>query len=102
MILVLKSESNKVARMAFNVGDTSENYTKKMIVEEIIKQLPDAKVQYVYRNEDPRDYRVNFSKLRDSLGFAITKRVPDGIRETIWALKSGLISNPDDKRYSNA
>lgn len=101
VILVLNSDRRTVSNEVFNVGDTAENYTKKMIVDEIRKRLPDAKVRYVFRNEDPRDYRVKFSKIRDALRFTITKRVPDGIRETIRALRSGLVSNPDDKKFSN-
>jgi len=35
---------------------------------------------YVQKTEDPRDYRVDFSKIHSTFGFEITKRVPDGIR----------------------
>jgi nucleoside-diphosphate-sugar epimerase len=83
LVLVLESPEYKVAFEVFNVGDTSENYTKQMIVNEIVKQLPKAKVKYVQKNEDPRDYRVNFDKIKNQLGFTITKKVPDGIAEII-------------------
>lgn len=99
--LMLESATAKVAFEVFNVGDTSENYTKKMIVEEILKQLPEGRVRYVQKGEDPRDYRVNFEKIKSQLGFKIRLRVPDGIAEIARVLRSGLISNPDDKRYSN-
>ena len=99
--LILKSAPEKVAFEVFNVGDTSENYTKKMIVEEILKQIPEGRVRYVKKSEDPRDYRVNFAKISSQLGFKIRRRVPDGISEIASVLRSGLISNPDDKRYSN-
>ena len=99
--LVLRSAPNKTAFDVFNVGDTTENYTKKSIVEAILKQIPTGKVRYVAKNEDPRDYRVNFDKIRNQLGFKIARRVPDGIAELRSVLGSGLIANPDDKRYSN-
>lgn len=99
--LVLNSEKEKVAYNVFNVGDTGENYQKQMIVEAIMKFIPDAEVKYVLKSEDPRDYRVSFQKIQKELGFHITKVVPDGIIEIIHAIKDGLIKNPDDRKYFN-
>ena len=83
----------------YNVGDTSENYQKKMIVEEIIKQLPNSKIKYVEKDEDPRDYRVSFEKIEKELGFSITYKVSDGISEssvqTFVYDNSGLGMNRD-------
>jgi hypothetical protein len=83
------------------VGDTSENYQKKMIVDEIRKQIPGASVRYVSKNEDPRDYRVSFEKINKVIGFRITKRVPEGISQIIKAVNEKMILNPDDVKYKN-
>ncbi len=99
---VLAAPPEKVAYDVFNVGHTAENYTKAMIVEELKRQFPDARVRYVARAEDPRDYRVDFSKIRDVLGFDTSVTVPDGIREVREVLQLGLISEPDHKRYYNS
>ena len=101
VIAVMEAEESKVAFDVFNVGDTKENYQKQMIVDEIKKQLPNAKVKYVSKNEDPRDYRVSFEKINTRLGFHITKTVPDGIRQIIQTVKDGFILNPDDPKYKN-
>jgi hypothetical protein len=61
-----------------------------------------VKVQYVHKEEDPRDYRVDFSKIRSTLGFSITRRVPDSIREINRAIRSGIIRDPDAAIYRNA
>ncbi|SVE31181.1 uncharacterized protein METZ01_LOCUS484035, partial [marine metagenome] len=53
-ITVLKSPTEKVAYNVFNVGDTQENYTKKMLVDELLKSIPHSKIKYVNKNEDPR------------------------------------------------
>jgi nucleoside-diphosphate-sugar epimerase len=98
---VLEAEHEKVAYNVFNVGDTSENYTKYMLVQEIKKFIPDAKVKFVKKEEDPRDYKVSFEKIKNELGFEITKTVPEGIKEVIEAVKSGVFFNPDDKRHRN-
>lgn len=101
VVAVLEAPEEKVAYDVFNVGDTAENYQKKMIVEAIREQLPDARVKYVSKNEDPRDYRVNFSKIKERLGFAITMRVPDGIRQIRQVISAGFLNDPDDARYRN-
>ncbi|NPA06839.1 MAG: NAD(P)-dependent oxidoreductase, partial [Chloroflexi bacterium] len=94
--------AEKVAYDVFNVGDTRENYQKKTLVELIQQIIPvQGDVVYVHKDEDPRDYRVSFEKIRRVLGYHVTRRVPDGIREIHHLIRSGFISNPDDPRYRN-
>lgn len=99
---VLDAPRETVAYDVFNVGDTGENYTKQMIIDEIKKQIPGAQVTYVKKNEDPRDYRVTFSKIKNRLGFEITKRVPDGIREMNEVVQLGVIADTANPRYYNS
>ena len=99
---VFEAKKEKVAYNVFNVGDTRENYSKQMIVEEIKKVIPDAKIKYVKNNEDPRDYRVSFQKIKNELGFEISRTVPQGIKEITELIESGVVSNPDDPRYRNS
>jgi nucleoside-diphosphate-sugar epimerase len=98
---VLAAPKEKVAYDVFNVGNTAENYTKRMIVDEIQRQIPEARVRYVAKTEDPRDYRVDFTKIKETLGFETLVTVPDGIREVRDVLQLGLIAEPDHKRYYN-
>lgn len=100
-IVALEAETNKTAFNVFNVGDTSENYQKQMIVNEIKKQIPEAKIKYVKKDEDPRDYRVSFEKIKKELDFTITKKVPDGIEQIIKIIKDGFLNNPDEQKYKN-
>jgi len=103
-VVALEAVLPTIACQAFNVGDTSENHQKKTLVELILNELPQMRdrVSYIRRDDDPRDYRVSCGKIRTQLGFSISKRVSDGIREIILAIKSGLIENPDDSQYRNA
>ena len=100
-ITVLNSPNKKVAYNVFNVGDTKENYTKQMIVNEIKKILPNSKIKYVVKNDDPRDYRVNCDKIKNELGFKISMTVPDGIMEVKRIIQENLIKDPEDQRYYN-
>ncbi len=101
ILAVLDASHDKVAYNTFNVGDTNENYTKKMIVDEIKKHIPDAKIKYVKKDEDPRDYRVSFEKIKKELDFAISETVPDGIVEIMDVVKQGIINNTEDQRFYN-
>jgi nucleoside-diphosphate-sugar epimerase len=101
VVLVLESPADKVAGQVFNAGSTDENYNKRMLAEEIAKVAPEMQVSYVQRTEDPRDYRVNFDKITNELGFKITKTVPDGIREIYSLIKTGLIDDPYGPKFRN-
>jgi nucleoside-diphosphate-sugar epimerase len=102
VLTVQESQNEIVDFNVFNVGNTEENYTKKMIVDCILKEIPNGKIKYVKKDEDPRDYRVDFSKIANELGFKISRRVPDGIREVKSILENGFIVNPDDDKYRNS
>ena len=101
VIAVIEADDDTVAFNVYNVGDTDENYQKQMIVDEIKKQLPQSKIKYVKKDEDPRDYRVSFEKIKNELGFEVTKKVPDGIKQVIQIVQDGFINNPDDSKYKN-
>jgi len=101
VVKVIEAPEDVVAFEVFNVGDTTENYQKKMIVEEVQKLIPDAKIKYVSKNEDPRDYRVAFEKIKSKLGFEVMFKVPDGIAQIKKVLDDGFIINPDDNKYKN-
>lgn len=101
ILTVLNAPAEKVAYDVFNVGTTEENYTKKMIADELVGLIPDARISYVHRDEDPRDYRVNFDKIRNVLGFHLSKTVPEGMREILDGVRLGIIDDPDEQRYYN-
>lgn len=100
-LLVLLSDPALVRQRVFGVGDTAENYQKKMLAQELLKVVPDATIEYVARQEDPRDYRVDFTRIRETLGYTITKRVPDGVLEIHRILVDGMLRDPDSKAYQN-
>ncbi len=98
---VLEAPEEKVAGEVFNAGRSGENYRKLDLVEEISKQTDGGKVSYVKKNEDPRDYKVSFDKIKAELGFETLMIVPDGIAEIIAGLDAGEFGDPFDSRYKN-
>ncbi|MBS1497116.1 MAG: NAD(P)-dependent oxidoreductase [Bacteroidetes bacterium] len=101
VVLVLETPEQKVRANVYNVGSTEENYNKGMIIEEVCKVVPNTKVNYVEMNEDPRDYRVNFDKIKNELGYSITKKVPDGIKEIYTLLSTGIVTDSFSQKFRN-
>jgi len=101
VLTVLEAPEEKVTGNVFNAGRSGENYRKLDLVEEIGKQIDRGKVSYVKRDEDPRDYKVSFDKIRAELGFETLMTVPDGIAEIIAALNARAFGDPFDARYKN-
>jgi nucleoside-diphosphate-sugar epimerase len=104
IIMGLEAEQSKIRGQVFNLGTDSGNYTKSEIVNLILKRMPETIVEYkdLTFGGDMRDITVSFEKIKRVLGFETTLDVDDGIREVLFALKSGLIRNPTEDRYRNA
>jgi nucleoside-diphosphate-sugar epimerase len=98
---VLEAPDEKVTGEVFNAGRSGENYRKLDLVEEIGKQIDRGSVSYVHRDEDPRDYKVSFDKIRSELAFETLMTVPDGIAEVIAGLDAKRFGDPFDGRYKN-
>jgi nucleoside-diphosphate-sugar epimerase len=98
---VLDAPAARVDGEVFNVGCSRENYRKLDLVRLLGERLDTAGVSYVRREEDPRDYRVSFEKIRRELDFQVRTTVPAGIEEIVWALADGTIADPFDAAHSN-
>ena len=98
---VLEAPAEEVRGQVFNAGRSGENYRKLDLVEEIGRQVDRGNVSYVKKNEDPRDYKVSFDRIREQLGFETLMTVPDGIGEILEALDQNKFGDPFDGRYKN-
>jgi len=104
VIMGLEAEQSKIRGQVFNLGTENGNYTKNEIVNLVLKRMPEVVVQYkdMSFGGDMRDITVSFEKIKRVLGFNTTLIVDDGVREVLFALKTGLIKNPTDDKYRNA
>lgn len=104
VIMGLEAEQSKIRGQVFNLGTDGGNYSKDDIVRLVLKRMPEVGVEYkdLTFGGDMRDITVSFAKIKKALGFDTTLDVDDGIRELLFALKSGIIRNPTDERYRNA
>ena len=101
---MLGAEQSNIRGQVFNLGTENGNYSKNEIVNFILRRMPETVVEYknLTFGGDMRDITVSFEKINRVLGFDTTLTVDDGVREVLFALKSGLIRNPSDDRYRNA
>ncbi len=104
ILLGLDAPVEKVRGQVYNLGTDEGNLTKNEIVGLVLKRLPETTVTYkdLTFGGDMRDISVSFEKIKRELGFEATLTPDDGVREVLFALKSGLIRNPQDGRYRNA
>lgn len=104
ILLGLDAPDAKVRAQVYNLGAENGNYTKDEIVNLVLKRMPETVVEHkdLTFGGDMRDITVSFEKIRRELGYQTTLTVDDGIRELVFALKSGLIRNPHDEKYRNA
>ena len=86
--LVLAAPRDLVTNEIFNVGSEANNYTKRQIVDLIVKYCPNAQIKYKENGTDPRNYKVNFSKIREVLDFTPRYTVEMGIREVLNYIES--------------
>jgi nucleoside-diphosphate-sugar epimerase len=101
ILLVLTSPVEKVAGSVFNVGATDQNFQKQQLVDMIRPHAPDAVVEFVHKEEDPRDYRVSFTRIHEMLGYTITRTVAEGIAEVTQLVRNNIIHDFADARYRN-
>jgi nucleoside-diphosphate-sugar epimerase len=104
VIMGLEADESKIRGQVFNLGTENGNYSKDDIVQLVLKRMPETVVEYkdLTFGGDMRDITVSFQKIKRVLGFETTLTVDDGIREVLFALKTGLVKNPTDDRYRNA
>lgn len=99
---ILETSPELISGQVFNVGDSNQNYQKGKIVEMICEQLEyGVTIENVYKQEDPRDYRVSFSKIHETINYQITRDVNFGINEIINAVSQNVFTDLDHSRYRN-
>lgn len=102
IITVLSAPESLTRSEVFNVGDTSEQFTKRMIVDSVRSVVPDTAVVFREGDTDPRDYQVSFDKITERLGFRCDHTVAGYLSILAPAVRAGFY--PDggkDPRYGN-
>ncbi len=90
VLTAFAAPAEQVDGEVFNVGHTDENYTKRMVVEVVQEAIGGTgRVEFEEGGRDPRNYRVNFDKIRDRLGYVPDHRVPGSVAALARAVEAG-------------
>jgi nucleoside-diphosphate-sugar epimerase len=103
IISVLEARKREVYGQVFNVGSENGNFTKKMLVDLILKYIPHGVVNYKQGGFDPRNYRVSFEKIRSVLEFGPEFTAEDSVRGLIQAIRGNLFPDVEERKnfYGN-
>jgi len=95
---VLQAPEKQISFEVFNAGGECNNFNKQAIVDQIVQHFPSVPVRYKKQGSDPRNYKVNFSKIRNVLDFEPEYTVADGIEELVGALRQNIFSRVEQQR----
>ncbi len=100
---VIYAKNETVSGQIFNAGGAENIYTKRQIVESLLKEMPDSAVTFQSQGSDPRNYRVDFTKVRERLNFELIHSIESGIKELLNGFKDGIFNDVDERKnfYGN-
>jgi len=88
-IALMNASRSKVHNLAVNIGANEENYQVKDVADKVQELIPEADIVYTGEvGADPRNYRVNFDLLYQTLpDFRLEYTLDKGMRELLEKLK---------------
>ncbi len=101
IVKVLETPRSLVRHQVFNVGSNEQNYTIQQAAEIVHRLVPTAELINKRSDADRRNYRVDFSKIRRTIGFAPQWTIERGVQQIIAAIETGRIRDYRDPQYSN-
>lgn len=101
LLHTLEAPLPKVHRQVFNVGSDEQNFTIQQIGELIKTLVPGALLINQGLCGDRRDYRADFRKIREDLGFVPRWSLIEGINQVVDLIRSGAVKDYQTAKYSN-
>jgi nucleoside-diphosphate-sugar epimerase len=100
IVAAMEAPVRTVAGEIFNVGDAGLNHTLQQVAEIIEEAFPGTSVEHIV-NADKRNYRVNFDKIRNRIGFEARFSVRQGVQDLKSAFEKRIIRDYKDLHYHN-
>ena len=101
MIMCLEAPAEQVSGQVFNVGSDKLNFKVVDLAHEVASRFPDIAVEMLPGDEDPRTYRVSFTKLKAVLGYEPATTLDTGIKEVATILGDGTVPDPWNEIHHN-
>ena len=98
----LAAPADVVRARAFNVGTEKNNRTVAEIAEAVVEAVPGAELEITGEaGNDPRSYRVDFSRARKELEFEAKWTIPDGAQQLAKEYRErGLTQDAFDNKFT--
>lgn len=99
--LAVSAPREAVHNEIYNVGSNDQNHTILQVGELIHNQVISAELVVDDSGSDARNYRVDFTKIQEQLGFTPQWSLKKGIEQVLDAIASGKVEDYRDPKYSN-
>jgi nucleoside-diphosphate-sugar epimerase len=102
VVVALDAPAEIVRARAYNIGTERNNRTVAEIAAAVVDAVPGAELLITGETgNDPRSYRVDFSRARKELGFEASWTIPDGAQELAREYRArGLTQEAFDNRFT--
>jgi nucleoside-diphosphate-sugar epimerase len=101
LVAALEAPLVAVAGQVFNVGSNGQNYRLSEVADIVQELIPTTEVVIDANSADRRNYRVDFTKIADTLGFGPAHDLRGGILELKSALEQGLAAHWREELFDN-
>jgi len=92
-LIVSKKKVKRKQIEIFNSGSSKNNMNKMMIIKKISKFFNKFDLIIKKNSDDPRNYKVDFSKVKKIYGFTPKISIEKGIKELIYQIKKKKLTN---------
>jgi nucleoside-diphosphate-sugar epimerase len=102
VVAALAAPADSVRGRAYNVGTERNNATVAEIAQAVVTAVPGAELEITGEaGNDPRSYRVDFSRARAELGFEAEWSIPEGAEQLVTEYrKRSLTQEAFDRRFT--
>ncbi|MGH3565080.1 MAG: NAD-dependent epimerase/dehydratase family protein [Pseudonocardia sp.] len=102
VVATLAAPADAIRGKAFNVGTEQNNRTVAEIAQAVVEAVPGSRLEITGQTgNDPRSYRVDFTRARAALGFEAKWTIPDGARQLAYEFRRrGLTQDAFDQRFT--
>ncbi len=101
ILRVIEAPRDAVDCEIFNAGGNALNMTVRELGETIARLVPGCRLETRPEAIDPRNYLVDFGKIRQRLDFVPRFGIADGVREITEAARRAGLERFDAPRFSN-
>lgn len=98
---VLEAEKSVVYKEIFNAGSNENNFQIENLARIVKKEIGSVDIEIIPDDDDRRNYNVDFSKIKNLLGFKPGTNISEGIAEIAAFINEDINRDYTDPKYFN-